>query len=170
MASMAIPHGISVSPRMAARLPRGARLAVARVAVASLAGALLLSACHKEKPAPSIDGLSAALERSAEKELAAPTLANEQIVLTAKSGQADSQADGVLHAATQAGGVGLRSTGTDGVISILATIPENNSDAFKSTVRNAAGQEKAPMSSPSSTTRLIEVLIEPPAPTPSPAP
>ena len=115
-------------------------------------------------PAPSIDGLSAALERSAEQTLGAPSLANEQIDLAAKPGQIDAQAAEVLQAASAAGGVGIRSLNAQGQVSIIATIPENNLDAFKARLRHA----KAPLEKPSSSTRLIEILIENATPTPSP--
>jgi hypothetical protein len=126
-----------------------------------------LAGCHKPKPTPSIDGLTDALNRTAEKELAAPSLANEQIFLTATPGQIDTQASQVLDAALAAGGVGIRSVDDKGRVSILATIPENNTDAFKATIRH----EKSPMNSPAPTTTLIEILIQSSAlPKPQPSP
>lgn len=94
----------------------------------------------------------------------APSLANEQIILPARAGQTDAQASGVLQAASAAGGAAIRSLNPQGQVSILATIPENNADAFKAALRH----EKAPMESPASSTRLIEVLIVTAAPSPSP--
>ncbi len=126
--------------------------------------AISLAACHKEKPAPSIDGLTAALQRTAEQALAAPSLANEQITLPARPGQIDTQVAGVIQIASDAGGVAIRSDNPSGAISILATIPENNAEAFKAALR----QVKVTMEKPSPTTRLIEVLIEKNASSPTP--
>jgi len=123
-----------------------------------------LAGCHQHKPTPSIDELSAALQRSAEQTIPAPSLASEQIVLPARPGQADAQAAEVLEAASAAGGVAIRSLNPQGQLSILATIPQNNADAFKALLRH----EKPPMESPSPSTLLIEVLIEKPLPSPSP--
>jgi hypothetical protein len=131
------------------------------VAVALAGG---IAGCHKQKPPPSIDGLTDALERSAEKTLPAPSLASEQIILPARPGQTDAQASEVLQAAAAAGGAAIRSLNGQGQISILATIPENNADAFKAALRH----EKAPMDSPSPSSSLIEVLIENPSPSPTP--
>ena len=133
-------------------------------AAAAFVAAGCLGGCHQRKPPPSIDGLTAALERSAEQTLAAPTLANEQVILPAKPGKIDAQAAEVLAAASAAGGAAIRSLNAQGQVSILATIPENNADAFKAALRD----EKAAMDKPSSSTRLIEVLIENPAGSPTP--
>jgi len=136
-----------------------------RLAVA-LAGcaAVCFAGCHRRNPPPSIDGLAAALERSAEQTLAAPSLANEQIILHAGPGQTDARAAAVIEAASAAGGAAIRSLDARGRVSILATVPENNAGAFKA----ALGQEKIPMEKPSSATRLIEVIIEDTAGSPSP--
>jgi hypothetical protein len=143
------------------RFPRSLLLSFA--AVGGLGGCLLggcllvsLSGCHKQKPAPSIDGLAAALERSAEKTLAAPSLAGEQVVLTAQSGQIDTLAGQVVQAASAAGGAALRSLNAQGQLSILATIPDNNAEAFKAALRHL----KVPMEKPSTSNTLIEVFIE----------
>jgi hypothetical protein len=142
------------------RLPLAAALAI------TLATALVspLAGCHKEKPAPPIDGLTDALNRAADKALAAPPLANEQIVLPARPGQLDAQASEIIAAASAAGGVAIRSINPQGQTSILATIPVNNADSFKAALRH----ETAPMNPPSSSTTLIEVLIENAAASPSP--
>jgi hypothetical protein len=126
--------------------------------------AVSLAACHKQKPPPSIDGLTAALERSAEQTLTAPALANEQVIIPLKPGKVDAQAAEVVQAASDAGGVAIRSVNARGQVSILATIPENNADAVKAALR----KEKPPMNKPAATTRLIEVLIENTAPSPTP--
>ena len=44
-----------------------------------------LAGCRRDKPAPSIDSLAEVLKKSAEKTLAAPSLANEQIVVTSQA-------------------------------------------------------------------------------------
>ena len=140
------------------RIPPAMFLPIAVALAGCLAG------CHQQKPPPSIDGLSAALERSAEQTLTAPTLANEQVILPARPGKADAQAAEVLRAASAAGGAAVRSIDAQGQVSILATIPENNAAAFKAALR----YEKVPMEKPSPSTRLIEVLIENGAASPTP--
>jgi hypothetical protein len=129
--------------------------------------ALLAPACRKQKPPPSIDGLSDALERSAVKSLPDPSLANEQLVIRVKPGQSNSLTPDILAAATAAGGVAIPSHDSQGHASILATVPLNNVDAFKAAVRH----EKSTMLTPASQTQLIEVVIDdtPPS-TPSPSP
>ncbi len=148
------------------RIPR-ARLLPLRFTAAALAGCMAgegLCGCHRQKPPPSIDGLAAALERSAEQTLTAPSLANEQVIVTVAPGAIDARASEVLAAASAAGGAAIRSLNAQGQVSILATVPENNADAFKAALRH----EKSPMEKPSSSTRLIEVLIENTAASPTP--
>lgn len=123
----------------------------------------LCAGCRK-KPAPSIDGIAAALQRTADQTLAAPSLASEQVTISVKPGQAGAEATEALQEASAAGGVGIQSSTADGGISILATVPENNAEAFKAALRH----EKAVMATPSSNTRLIEVLIEKAAASPAP--
>jgi hypothetical protein len=63
--------------------------------------------------------------------------------------------------------VAIRSLNAQGQVSILATIPQNNVEAFKAAVRH----EKAPASSPggpTQITRLIEVLLVNAAASPTP--
>jgi len=122
-----------------------------------ICAALAVAGCHQQKAAPSIDGLTAALEKSADQALAAPSLANEQVVLTVKPGERDRRAAEVIDAALAAGGVGVRTTNGLGQVSILATVPEENADAFMALLRH----EKAEMKTPTSrNTQLIEVLVE----------
>ena len=123
-----------------------------------------LSGCHKDKPPPSIDGLQQSLEQSAEQAISPAPLANEQVILPAQPGMTDAQAADVLKAAVAAGGAGLRSLNAQGQISILATIPDNNAGAFKAALHH----QPATMQPPSSSTSLIEVLILPPSPSPTP--
>ena len=120
--------------------------------------------CHKKAPPPSLDGLKAALQRSAEQALPAPVLSNEQVILPAKAGQSDAQAAEIVGAATAAGGAAVRSINGQGHVSMLASIPENNAEAFKAALRH----EKATMATPSGTTRLIEVVIESTSASPTP--
>ena len=122
-----------------------------------------LAGCHR-KPPPSIDGLTDALERSAEKEMPAPSLASEQVILPVRPGQTDAQVSEVLQEATAAGGAALRSTDASGRLSILATLPDNNADAFKAALRH----EPSLMHPPSTTTCLIEILFQPPNASPTP--
>lgn len=141
------------------RAPPSTALPLAALLAACLAG------CHQEKPPPSIDVLDAALRRSAEQTLPAPTLASEQVSLSVPPAQADARAAEIIEAASAAGGAAIRSPEAGGRTSILATIPENNVDAFKAATRH----EKAAMEKPFASTRLIEVLLEnQPVPSPSP--
>jgi hypothetical protein len=132
----------------------------------ALAAALALAGCHRQKPPPSIDGLSAALERSAEKALAAPSLADEQIVLDARPGQRDARVAEVQRACAAAGATALTSTNAAGQVSMLAAIPEVNVDAFKAALQH---QPATMQTQHATSTRLIEVVIENAA-SPSPAP
>lgn len=135
---------------------------VVKISVSALFAVVALVGCHKPTPPPSIDGLTAALERTAEQTLSAPSLANEQIILRARPGQIDAQAAEVLRAAAAAGGAAIRSVDARGRVSILATIPEGNAEAFKAALRHekAPAAEVSQPSPPSHSTRLIEVLIE----------
>ena len=112
---------------------------------------------RREKPAPSIDSLAEVLQKSAEKTLAAPSLANEQIVIAAPPAEAEARATEVLNAAVAAGGTGIKSA-QDGKISILANIPEGNETIFQGLLRH----EKVTKDSAASPgqMRLIEVIIQ----------
>jgi hypothetical protein len=131
----------------------------------ALPAIITLASCHRQKPAPSIDGLSAALERSAEKSLAAPSLADEQIVIPAKPGQTAAQTSEIERSFTLAGGTALTSTNTQGQISILGDVPEVNVGSLKAMLRH---EQTAIQSAPASPARLIEVLVVKPAPSPTP--
>jgi hypothetical protein len=138
------------------------------LAAAALAGCALaaFSACHKEKPAPPIDQLTEALQHTADQAITAPSLANEQIILSASNGQIDTQAARVLSIASAVGGAGIRSLNAQGQTSILATIPVNNTDAFKTAIQHEdvlVNPQK-----PANDTTLIEVLITKPAASPTP--
>jgi hypothetical protein len=86
------------------------------------------------------------------------------MTIPAKPGQGDAQAAEVIQAAAAAGGAGIRSLDSAGRISILSTIPQNNADAFKARLL----RQTSSFLPPSQETTLIEVLIEPPAPSPTP--
>lgn len=136
-----------------------------RPAFFSLPLALCLAGCHHaSSPPPAINNLTDVLENSAEKSISPAPLANEQVILTTEPGQVEVEAAMVLKAATAAGGVGIRSVNDQGQVSIIATIPDNNAGAFKAALRD----ETLPMQSPSPSTSLIEVLIVPPTPSPTP--
>jgi len=123
-----------------------------------------LTGCQRQKPAPSIDSLSAVLEKAAETTLPAPTLADEQIVLHAKPGQAAAQVAEVSRAFSAAGAVAITSSNGLGGISIIAEIPTANIAPFKAMLRH----EKADTEKGSSPTSLIEVLIDTTTPSPTP--
>lgn len=124
-----------------------------------------LGGCHRQKPPPSIDGLSEALERSAEKTLGAPSLADEQIIVAAKPGETDAQTAEIRRVFADAGGTAVSSVNAQGQISILADIPEVNVAAFKAALRH---EPAAMRKGPALPARLIEVLLEntPASPTP----
>ena len=128
--------------------------------------AIATAGCHGRKPPPSTDGLTAALQRTAEQTLAVPSIANEEVILSASHGQADPLAKEVLQAASEAGGAAIRSLDAQDHISILATIPENNAEAFKAALRH----EKVSMAKASSSGLLIKVLIKDKDTAPSPSP
>jgi len=141
------------------------------IPILTLAALLTGTGCHKEKPeappekpAPGIDGLREVLAHTAEQTLVAPPLANEQVIVPVNASETEARAGAVLKIASDAGGAGVRSTDAQGHVSILATIPENNAEAFKAALRHV----KVSMESPSKGARLIEVLLEPPAPSPTP--
>jgi len=141
------------------RIPRNMVLPFSFVIGGCLAG------CHQRKAPPSIDGVAAALERTAGQALAAPSLADDEVLIPVSHGGAEAQAAQVLAAATAAGGAAIRSPDEGGRMRILATIPENNAVAFKAALRH----ESEPMEKPSSSTRLIEVVLQSqtgPSPTP----
>ncbi|HEX4084767.1 MAG TPA: hypothetical protein VHY22_07650 [Chthoniobacteraceae bacterium] len=125
--------------------------------------------CHKReqpaaKPLPSIDGLTEVLKHTAEQTLAAPSLASDQVILTAGKADTEATVEAVLKGVSDAGGVGIRSTNSQGYVSILATVPENNAEAFKAALHHV----KVSLDVPSKETRLVEIVIEPPTPSPTP--
>lgn len=133
------------------------RLPVRSLVYGGLAAICALAGCRPPKPPPSIDGLAEALKKSAEKTLAAPSLANEQIVATAKPGECEARAQEILNAAVAAGGTGIKAV-ENGQTSILANVPEQNEEIFKGLLRH----DKVTKSSAASPgqMRLIEVLIQ----------
>jgi hypothetical protein len=151
--------------------PAGLPRIRSRLVTACLAPALagVLSGCHKAehaKPPPSIEGVSAALQRTAAQALNAPPLAGEQIFLTVQPADMESEAAAVSRAAADAGGAALSSPQTSGSISILASIPANNVEAFKAVLHKV----HALMDKPSGSTRLVEVVLAPAAVSSSPTP
>ena len=129
--------------------------------------AWLLGACQKPKPAPSIDDLSAALQRSADQAIAAPSLVDAQIVVQPRTGQLAAQTAEIEHFFSEAGGTGLASVNAAGQTSILGSIPADNLDAFKALLRHEKAGLDLVYKPP---TVLVEVLIDTPHPAPSPTP
>jgi len=118
----------------------------------------LLGGCHKKKPAPSIDELSAALRRSAEQALPTPSLADDRLTLPAKPGQVEAAVNAVLTAAEATGGEALRTGSSQGAVTIFATVPEINADSFKTALRN---NEKRTWEKPVSySARLIDIIVK----------
>jgi len=155
--------------------------------VAALLGLCQLglgAACQKQpppKPPPSIDGLTDALERTADKNLAVPSLANQTLVVPEKSGLRDVQMACILDAAKAAGGAAI--PGDD---KILATIPRSNVESFMALVRSesvipangmnafrlAADRQMnsaiPQMQNPASVNELIDVVVQSPTHSPTP--
>ncbi len=129
----------------------------------------LLAGCHHpQKAAPSIDDLSAALQRSADQAIAAPSLVDAQIIVPPRPGELAAQTKEIEQLFTDAGGTGLDSINAKGQTSILGTIPAFNLGPFKARLnhQNAAMAPGGPPAPPCT----IEVLIDTPHPSPSPTP
>jgi hypothetical protein len=149
------------------------RIAPFTILAASVSVAGCLAACHKQKPPPSIDGLSAALERSADKTFAAPSLNDDQFIVPARPGQTAGQTRAIETLVTSAGGTAVDSTTPQGDISILAQIPQDRLLPVRTALERIHAREQGPQPVPSSsgaasTPLLIEVLIENTSPSPSP--
>jgi hypothetical protein len=122
-----------------------------------------MAGCQKQKPAPSIQGLSDALQMSAEKAIPVPSLADEQIIIPDRPGIEDTPE--VEHLFATAGATAVSSIDSQGRVSIMGDVPEVNVEALKAALRH----ERATMEpGPYTSTRLIEVLIENTAASPSP--
>ncbi len=123
--------------------------------------------CHKAKPAPSINDLTEALQRSADQAIAAPSLVDSQIVVPQRTGQLDAQTKEIEQIFSDAGGSAVVSLNAAGQTSIFGTIPAINLAAFKSRLNH----QKATMTpGPESPACTVEVLIDTPHPSPSPTP
>ena len=143
------------------------------ILAASVSVAGCLAACHKQNPPPSIDGLSAALERSADKTLAVPSLDDDQFIVPARPGQTDAQTREIERLVAAAGGTAVDSVTAQGDISILAQVPQSHVLPFKAALERIHGRERgsgpAPVGSgASSSPLLIEVLIQNSFPSPTP--
>ena len=144
---------------------------IARFPALPLAFAFILAACHKEPEqqpqAPSIADLSKELQATAQKSIAMPPLTDEQVLLSAPPGGAGPRAEAVIKLAAEAGGIAFSGTASSGGgVSVLASIPANNADAFNASING----KPAPMSSPASshfTVFQIDIQ-EQAAPSPSP--
>lgn len=118
----------------------------------------LWTGCRKEQPATPtamVEGLRETLKRSAEQSLAAAPLAGEVVEVRAVASQVEPETARALKAAEAAGGAGVRSDLGGGVVSILATVPVNNVEAFKALVRH----EEGVIEPPEKETVLVEVRI-----------
>lgn len=145
---------------------------IAPFLAASLLGGCL-PACHRQKPPPSIDGLSAALERSAEKTLGVPSLDDDQFIVPARPGDTDTQTREIKRLVADAGGTAVDSVTAQGEISILAQVPQSHVELFRAALERIHGREHGSEPTPSlsgtdSTPLLIEVLIENTPPPPNP--
>src|SRR5438874_9645906 len=102
--------------------------------VLALACALGVSALvHRssQRPSPNIDGLRENLKQAAEKRLSAPSIANEQILVTVPSERMETRAREIIDAAIQAGGTAIKTANADGTATVLAQIPGHNAEFFR---------------------------------------
>ncbi len=138
-------------------MKKGSALLIA-VAIAALCAFRVAKCRHREAPS-NIEGLADALKRSAEKDLTAPHLANEQIILTAAREELQNRARQVVDAAIQAGGTAIESDNSDGTSTVLAQIPSRNEGLFRGLIQR--GHDVKQSTTPGGETQLIEVTLKP---------
>lgn len=128
----------------------------------ALAGAAAVPALLRRNapsPAPNIDGLADSLRKTAEKKLAAPSVANEQIALTVPAEKIAARAKEIVDAAIQTGGTAIQMQDA-GATLVLAKIPGTNAGFFRGLVKNESHHELEPVREDAA--RLIEVRLTPP--------
>lgn len=134
-------------------------LVLAAVAIVCLIAALVSARRNVAKPAATdIGALADVLKRAAEEKLAPPAIANEQIVINETPDKAEIRAKEVIDAAIQSGGTAVKTTNPDGSISMLAQIPNTNTELFRGLV--SKGQITKETAVREGKARLIEVLIK----------
>ena len=110
---------------------------------------------RQARPAPNIDALKAALEKSAEKTLAAPGVANEKIELSIEPAQMGEESERIADAALQSGGSAVKSY-APGRVDVLARIPREHVAQFRELV---TGSKSAASPESSEPNLLIDVVI-----------
>src|SRR5438067_11317792 len=86
---------------------------------------------HTTKPAARIDALAEVLKQAAEKKLAPPAIANDQIVITDAPDKIEARAKEVIDAAIAVNGTAVKTTNADGSVALLAQIPNQNAAQFR---------------------------------------
>jgi hypothetical protein len=89
--------------------------------------------------------LTASLQKTAENALPAPSLADDEIHLSAPANEREALADNVVMLATQCGGSAAKAPADDTGITVLADLPANREDDFR---RALAPLAQADFSSP----------------------
>lgn len=137
-----------------------AMAAVLIVAAAIVLGTLQRQWAARRRSAPDIGGLAERLRETAEKKLAAPALASEQIRISAPRGEIEPRAKAVIDAAIGAGGTAVKTTAADGSAIVLARIPGRNAKLFRGLINQDIGVRQN--EARADDTMTIEVLITPP--------
>src|SRR5438067_13614298 len=112
---------------------------------------------HTTKPAARIDALADVLKQAAEKRLAPPAIANDQIIITDAPEKIESRAKEVVDSAIAVNGTAVKTTNADGSVTLLAQIPDQNAGQFRGLV--SKGQFVKEGAAREGRTRLIEVII-----------
>lgn len=115
---------------------------------------LVLFIRREKQTAPNLDGLSQALQKSAENALPAPSVASERITVTAQVGDVEAAVDRILKIAADLGGTAVKTPISEGGFSLLVQIPGAQAGRFVGLVT-----DKPPVATESDGTRFIEVII-----------
>src|SRR5438067_824654 len=116
---------------------------------------------HTTKPAARIDALADVLKQAAEKRLAPPAIANDQIIITDAPEKIESRAKEVVDSAIAVNGTAVKTTNADGSVTLLAQIPDQNAAQFRGLL--SKGQIVREGTVREGKTRLIEVILYPQA-------
>jgi hypothetical protein len=128
-------------------------LAVCLPAVLAVAG------CKRQasnETVPNIDALKNVLQKSAEATLPAPNVANERIELHKPAPESAGELERVMKIVTETNGTGIRTTDVTGNPMVLAHIPGERVEQFRSRV---TGRQERTGAAPPAGMQLIEVVI-----------
>ena len=78
---------------------------------------------HTKKPAARIDALADVLKQAAEKKLAPPAIANDQVIIADAPEKIESRAREVIDAAIAVNGTAVKTTNADGSVTLKLTMP-----------------------------------------------